>query len=79
MNKGLKTTLSLLLRLVGTGALAGVIATVPMTLFMLLMHRLLPKWQQYALPPERITTRLAKRGTVRGRDCCSEPESVLAI
>ena len=64
MNKRLKTTLSFLLRFVGTGALAGVIATVPMTLFMLLLHRLLPKWQQYALPPERITTRLAKRAKI---------------
>jgi uncharacterized membrane protein YagU involved in acid resistance len=61
MNKRLRATLSLPLQFIGAGALAGVIATLPMTLFMLLMHRLLPRWQQYALPPERITTRLAKR------------------
>jgi putative membrane protein len=35
-----------------------------MTLFMLLMQQLLPKWQKYALPPERITTELAKRAEV---------------
>lgn len=64
MNKGLKTTLLFLLRFIGTGALAGIIATIPMTLFMLLMHKLLPKWQQYALPPERITTRVAKRAKI---------------
>jgi len=47
--------------LLSTGALAGLIATIPMTLFMLLMHRLLPKWQKYALPPERITHELSER------------------
>jgi len=64
MNKRLKMMLSLPLRFVGAGVLAGIIATLPMTLFMLLMHQLLPKWQQYALPPERITTGLAKRAGV---------------
>ena len=44
-----------------TGALAGLVATVPMTIFMLLMQRLLPKWQKYALPPEQITDEMAKR------------------
>lgn len=47
--------------LLSTGALAGLIATIPMTLFMLLMHRLLPQWQKYALPPERITHELSER------------------
>lgn len=36
-----------------------------MTLFMLTMHRLLPKWQQYALPPERITDEMADRADVK--------------
>ena len=47
--------------LLSSGALAGLIATIPMTLFMLLMHRLLPRWQKYALPPERITHELSER------------------
>ena len=47
--------------LLSTGAFAGLIATIPMTLFMLLMHRLLPQWQKYALPPERITHELSER------------------
>lgn len=47
--------------LLSTGAIAGLIATMPMTLFMLLMHRLLPRWQKYALPPERITHELSER------------------
>lgn len=47
-----------------TGALAGAIATVPMTLFMLGMHQLLPKWQRYALPPEQITDELAGKADV---------------
>ena len=41
------------------GALAGCIATGPMTVAMLLMHRWLPGEQQYALPPMLITRRLA--------------------
>ena len=39
------------------GALAGLIATVPMTLFMLASHRNLPFWQRYPLPPSLITQR----------------------
>ena len=55
---------AILLRCIGIGSVAGLIATIPMTLFMLLMQQLLPKWQKYALPPERITTELAKRAKV---------------
>ena len=55
---------SILLQFFGIGSVAGIIATIPMTLFMLLMQQLLPKWQKYALPPERITTELAKRAEV---------------
>jgi len=47
------------------GALAGLVATLPMTLFMLLIHQLLPKWQQYALPPEEITDELAERADLK--------------
>jgi uncharacterized membrane protein YagU involved in acid resistance len=47
------------------GALAGFVATLPMTLFMLAMHQLLPKWQQYALPPEKITDEMAERADVK--------------
>ncbi|MBV9691212.1 MAG: hypothetical protein JO202_16050 [Ktedonobacteraceae bacterium] len=47
------------------GALAGLIATGPMTLFMLATQRLLPKGHQYALPPEIITGELAQRMNVR--------------
>lgn len=43
------------------GSLAGLIATVPMTLFMLAVQRLLPQWQQYALPPENFTAKIASR------------------
>ncbi len=55
---------SILLRFFGIGSVAGIIATIPMTLFMLLMQQLLPKWQKYALPPERIATELTKRAEV---------------
>lgn len=37
------------------GAIAGTIATIPMTLAMLAMHRRLPPEEQYDLPPREIT------------------------
>ncbi len=48
--------------LVGAGA--GSVGTVPMTLFMLGAHRLLPGWQKYALPPEKITEEAAERADI---------------
>jgi uncharacterized membrane protein YagU involved in acid resistance len=48
-----------------SGALAGFIGTAPMTVFMLLTQRFLPKGQRYALPPEIITEELAHRAHVR--------------
>ena len=47
-----------------TGAAAGSIGTVPMTLFMFGAHRLLPGWQKYALPPEKITQEAAERADI---------------
>ena len=46
----MKNMFAILLRLIGIGSVAGLIATIPMTLFMLLMQQVLPKWQKYALP-----------------------------
>jgi uncharacterized membrane protein YagU involved in acid resistance len=43
------------------GALAGCLATVPMTLTMLGLHRYLPFWQRHSLPPEKITMGVARR------------------
>lgn len=36
------------------GAAAGGAATIPMALFMLAMHKFLPRWQKETLPPEKI-------------------------
>jgi len=47
------------------GSLAGVIATVPMTLFMFAGQYLLPQRQHYALPPERLTGTFAKQVGVK--------------
>jgi uncharacterized membrane protein YagU involved in acid resistance len=47
------------------GTLAGLAATLPMTIFMLATQRFLPKRQQYELPPEMITKDLARRAHVR--------------
>ena len=56
------------------GVLAGLIATVPMTLFMFAVHRLLPGWQQYALPPERVTDEVT--GQTEVKEDMNKPESL---
>ena len=56
------------------GAIAGTIATVPMTAFMLFMMRALPRWQHYDLPPEKLTDELAKRAGVKQH--MSKPQKV---
>lgn len=43
------------------GALAGLIATVPMTIVMLVLQQLLPGEEDEPLPPEQITTSVQKR------------------
>lgn len=47
------------------GALAGCIATAPMTASMELMYRLLPREEQYPLPPSEITAELTDQVGVR--------------
>jgi putative membrane protein len=42
-------------RSVVQGGIAGFVATIPMTVVMLGIHRLLPRHERYALPPEQIT------------------------
>jgi len=41
------------------GAIAGFVGTFPMTAVMELLHRRLPWWQRYPLPPSQIVGRLA--------------------
>jgi uncharacterized membrane protein YagU involved in acid resistance len=48
-----------------TGAAAGLIATVPMTVAMVAMHRGLPARERFALPPRRITLRAARKVGLR--------------
>ncbi len=45
------------------GAAAGFVATAPMTLAMLVMHKLLPWPERYSLPPAQITTKAARKVT----------------
>src|SRR5690242_10368379 len=42
-----------------TGAVAGFVATAPMTLSMEAMRKVLPPHQKYPLPPKQITTEVA--------------------
>lgn len=44
-----------------SGAVAGLAATVPMTVAMELMHEALPDQEQYALPPRQIAMKAAER------------------
>ena len=44
-----------------TGAVAGLIATVPMTLAMKMMHSQLPEEEQYPLPPRLIVENAAEK------------------
>lgn len=46
------------------GALAGSIATAPMTLVMEVLYRLLPAQERYPLPPSEITTELTEEAGV---------------
>lgn len=48
------------------GALAGAIATVPMSVVMATMQRALPTREQYPLPPKEITTRLTEEVGIQG-------------
>jgi putative membrane protein len=43
------------------GALAGGVATIPMTAAMLALHRFLPRWQRHSLPPTKIAMSMASR------------------
>lgn len=43
------------------GAFAGILATIPMTVFMGAAHYLLPKRQRYSLPPRIITLQAAEK------------------
>lgn len=44
------------------GAFAGCIATGPMTALMTVLHRYLPGYERYPLPPSQITTRVLEEG-----------------
>jgi uncharacterized membrane protein YagU involved in acid resistance len=48
-----------------TGALAGLGATIPMTLAMEVMHRSLPRHERYPLPPREITDELLAQAGLR--------------
>ena len=47
------------------GAIAGFVATAPMTAAMEMMHRRLPWWERYRLPPSQIIARVTRKLGVR--------------
>lgn len=62
------------------GALAGLIATLPMSITMLVLHRMLPRSERYPLPPEQITGEIADRigAESAGRGLLRDIMSVIA-
>ncbi len=46
-------------------ALAGVVATIPMTVTMLILFRFLPRSEKYPLPPRQITMNVARKAGVK--------------
>lgn len=66
-----------ILRRLLTGAIAGLAATVPMTLFMLAAKQKLPRRQQYRLPPREIVARVAEKVKLR-EEIDQEPEETTA-
>ncbi len=54
------------------GALAGLVATAPMSAAMKLMHEQLPRHEQYPLPPRAVTMEVAERAGLR--EHLDEPE-----
>jgi uncharacterized membrane protein YagU involved in acid resistance len=48
------------------GTIGGVVATGPMTVAMILLHRRLPRHERYPLPPREITMKLARKTGVAG-------------
>lgn len=49
------------------GAVAGCLATIPMTIFMRSAHRQLPEGEKYPLPPEQISTKAARQVGLEAR------------
>jgi len=47
------------------GVIGGIVATGPMTVAMILMHRRLPRHERYPLPPREITMKLARDAGVQ--------------
>jgi uncharacterized membrane protein YagU involved in acid resistance len=58
------------------GFIAGVVATGPMTVAMILWHRCLPHHEQYPLPPREITMKLARKTGLAERMSAEEKSAV---
>lgn len=60
------------------GAVAGLLATVPMTVAMEVMFRRLPRRERYALPPSHLTARVIERSEM-GRRLPRRPHTALTL
>jgi uncharacterized membrane protein YagU involved in acid resistance len=61
------------------GALAGFIATIPMTMVMLALYQWLPWHERYPLPPWRITYRMLRRSGAEEHMEGDEQEAVALV
>jgi len=62
----------------GAGALSGFVATLPMTIVMLLLQRLLPDREQHPLPPEQMADQLASASS-KVKRTTTEVRRIVAI
>ena len=67
----------MLLRLL-VGALGGLSATGPMTIVMIILHRILPFKERYSLPPREITVHLAQKADLH-KKLNSEARAALTL
>jgi uncharacterized membrane protein YagU involved in acid resistance len=66
-----------ILDLLIAGVVASLVGAVPMTAAMLTFKRVLPRWEQYALPPREITLEAANKAGVEEL-MRKEPQATLA-
>ena len=62
-----------------TGAAAGFMATVPMSVAMMIMHKLLPPHEQYPLPPREITEEMAEKAGIEEEMTESEQTAATVV
>ena len=61
------------------GIVCGIVATGPMTVLMIMLHRRLPAEERYALPPREITMKLARESGIAGHLSAGERDAATLV